>query len=58
MPETVVLGADALSHGLPMPQVAAERLFAGASRIAILHAGETYLLTLTRQNKLLLTKQV
>ena len=31
-------------------------LFAGGSEVAIAHAGETYRLRLTRQNKLILTK--
>lgn len=38
-------------------ELTAEQLFAGANNVAILHAGETYVLTRTKQNKLLLTKQ-
>ncbi len=35
----------------------AQQLFANCNAITIQHAGEIYLLSLTRQNKLLLTKQ-
>lgn len=38
-------------------ELSAEQLFGGGNNVAILHAGETYVLTRTKQNKLLLTKQ-
>lgn len=37
-------------------QFTTEKLFDKASEILILHAGENYLLTITKQKKLLLTK--
>ncbi len=36
--------------------VESRSLFAGKNEVAISHAGETYRLRLTRQNKLILTK--
>jgi hemin uptake protein HemP len=37
-------------------QLTTEKLFDNANEILILHAGENYLLTITKQKKLLLTK--
>lgn len=42
-------------HGLP--EIDAEQLFVASNTVAIMHAGEVYLLTRTKLNKLLLTKQ-
>lgn len=42
-------------HGLPA--INADQLFGASNTVAIMHAGEVYLLTRTRLNKLLLTKQ-
>lgn len=38
------------------PSVTSRELMRGAQELLILHAGQTYRLRLTRQNKLLLTK--
>lgn len=37
-------------------EISSEGLFQGAKTLAITHAGERYLLRITRQNKLILTK--
>ena len=42
-------------HGLP--EINADQLFGASNTVAIMHAGEVYLLTRTKLNKLLLTKQ-
>jgi hemin uptake protein HemP len=39
-----------------MKQLTTEALFESANEILILHAGDQYLLTITKQRKLLLTK--
>lgn len=38
------------------PELSSEELFGGARTLAIVHSGERYLLRITRQNKLILTK--
>lgn len=38
------------------PRIASEKLFAGATTVEIEHAGQRYLLRVTRENKLILTK--
>lgn len=55
--QTVAGAEPGARQGACMPVLATEQLFAGASSVAILHAGETYMLTCTKQNKLLLTKR-
>ncbi len=44
------------ADGASVKQLTTEKLFDNASEILILHAGENYLLTITKQKKLLLTK--
>ena len=39
-----------------MPPVSSEQLLRGATTLAIDHAGQRYLLRVTRENKLILTK--
>lgn len=55
--------AEARSRAAPQgnepvtePTVASDALFAGARIVRISHAGQTYLLRITRENKLILTK--
>lgn len=43
-------------EGSSVKQLTTEKLFNNANEILILHAGENYLLTITKQKKLLLTK--
>ena len=40
----------------PRPRVDSEKLLQGAAALEIDHAGQTYLLRVTRENKLILTK--
>lgn len=40
-----------------LPEINADQLFGTSNTVAIRHAGEVYVLTRTRLNKLLLTKQ-
>lgn len=40
----------------PVPVVTSEQLFKGAQLVEINHAGQRYLLRVTRENKLILTK--
>lgn len=38
------------------PRIASEKIFGGATTVEIEHAGQRYLLRVTRENKLILTK--
>jgi hemin uptake protein HemP len=38
------------------PRIASEKIFRGAPAVEIEHAGQRYLLRVTRENKLILTK--
>jgi hemin uptake protein HemP len=38
------------------PRIDSASLFQGSSTVEIIHAGQSYLLRLTRENKLILTK--
>lgn len=40
----------------PQIELTSDRLFEGAKTLSIVHGGERYLLRITRQNKLILTK--
>lgn len=40
----------------PNPEISTQWLFKDAKTLAIMHAGDRYLLRITRQNKLILTK--
>ncbi|HSH87011.1 MAG TPA: hemin uptake protein HemP [Methylophilus sp.] len=42
--------------GMPLAVIDARQLFGNASGVVIMHGNETYKLTRTKQNKLLLTK--
>ena len=42
--------------GVPEIELTSDALFEGAKTLTILHGGERYLLRITRQNKLILTK--
>ena len=41
---------------LPVPVIDAERLFAGGNEVRLVHRGQEYRLSITRQGKLILTK--
>ena len=43
-------------HEQARPPVSSEQLLRGATTLAIDHAGQRYLLRVTRENKLILTK--
>lgn len=48
--------APAAENTQPRPRVASEELLRGNSAVEIDHAGQRYLLRVTRENKLILTK--
>lgn len=49
-PKPSILGKDKL------PRISSEQIFQGASTLEIDHGGQRYLLRVTRENKLILTK--
>jgi len=55
MPKTPV-PASAAANTQPRPRIASEELLRGNSALEIDHAGQRYLLRVTRENKLILTK--
>ncbi|MBI2276713.1 MAG: hemin uptake protein HemP [Dechloromonas sp.] len=48
--------APAAANTQPRPRIASEDLLRGNSALEIEHAGQRYLLRVTRENKLILTK--
>lgn len=55
MPKTTA-PAPAAANVQPRPRIASEELLRGNSALEIEHAGQRYLLRVTRENKLILTK--
>lgn len=55
MPKTTA-PAPAAANAQPRPRIASEELLRGNSSLEIEHAGQRYLLRVTRENKLILTK--
>ncbi len=53
---TLSLNLQAGANSMPIKKLNTEKLFGKANEILIMHAGEHYLLTITKQKKLILTK--
>ena len=54
--KTLSLSEQTGANSMPLKKLETEKLFGNASEILIMHAGEHYLLAITKQKKLILTK--
>ncbi len=50
------LSQQTRANSMPIKKLETEKLFGEANEILIMHAGEHYMLTITKQKKLILTK--
>ena len=56
LPQKPLYPNQAAEKATDRPRVDSEQLFRGAPAVEIEHAGQRYLLRVTRENKLILTK--